>query len=248
MLYPVPPVMVSCADEEGRSNIMTAAWTGTICSDPVMVSVSIRPERYSHAVIARTGEFVINLTTESLTYAADFCGVRSGRDVDKFAHLGLTKVPSRKVKAPSIGESPVCLECVVTGIEKLGTHDLFLARVVQVSVDESYLDEKGRFMLERAGLVAYVHGAYMSLGDKLGSFGYSVRKKAEGRSPEQSEKGSRRKADPAVKSSKEKSLNSKKRAFKKKSFQKEASGFLPSGRKPAGKISGNKKKKNNKNN
>ena len=120
MLYPVPAVMVSCADEEGRSNIMTAAWTGTICSDPVMVSVSIRPERYSHDVIARTGEFVINLTTEDLTYAADFCGVRSGRDVDKFEHLHLTKVPSRCVKAPSIGESPVCLECVVTAVEKLG--------------------------------------------------------------------------------------------------------------------------------
>ena len=180
MLYPVPAVMISCADEEGRSNIMTAAWAGTICSDPVMVSVSIRPERYSHDVIARTGEFVINLTTEDLTFAADFCGVRSGRDVDKFEYLHLTKLPSRKVKAPSIGESPVCLECLVTGIEKLGTHDLFLARVVQVSVDEQYLDEKGRFMLEDAGLVAYVHGSYLSLGNKLGSFGFSVRKKGGG--------------------------------------------------------------------
>ncbi len=177
MLYPVPAVMISCADEEGRSNIMTAAWTGTICSDPVMVSVSIRPERYSHDVIARTGEFVINLTTEDLTFAADFCGVRSGRDVDKFEYLHLTKLPSRKVKAPSIGESPVCLECVVTGIEKLGTHDLFIAKVVQVSVDEQYLDEKGRFILEEAGLVAYVHGSYLSLGEKLGTFGFSVRKK-----------------------------------------------------------------------
>ena len=181
MLYPLPAVMISCADEEGRSNIMTAAWTGTICSDPVMVSVSIRPERYSHDVIARTGEFVINLTTEDLTFAADFCGVRSGRDVDKFEYLHLTKVPSKKVGAPSIGESPVCLECVVTGIEKLGTHDLFLAKVVQVSVDEQYLDEKGRFMLEDAGLVAYVHGSYLSLGQKLGSFGFSVRKKDGGK-------------------------------------------------------------------
>ena len=177
MLYPVPAVMISCADEEGRSNIMTAAWAGTICSDPVMVSVSIRPERYSHDVIARTGEFVINLTTEDLTYAADFCGVRSGRDVDKFEYLHLTKLPSQKVSAPSIGESPVCLECVVTGIEQLGTHDLFLAKVVQVSVDERYLDEKGRFQLEDAGLVAYVHGSYLSLGQKIGSFGFSVRKK-----------------------------------------------------------------------
>ena len=177
MLYPVPAVMISCADEEGRSNIMTAAWTGTICSDPVMVSVSIRPERYSHDIIARTGEFVINLTTEELTYAADFCGVRSGRDVDKFEYLHLTRVPSRCVSAPSIGESPVCLECLVTAVEKLGTHDLFIAKVVQVSVDEQYLDKKGRLVLEDAGLVAYVHGVYLSLGKKLGTFGFSVRKK-----------------------------------------------------------------------
>ncbi|MDO5475585.1 MAG: flavin reductase [Eubacteriales bacterium] len=177
MLYPVPPVMISCADEEGRSNIMTAAWAGTICSDPVMVSVSIRPERYSHDVIERTGEFVINLTTGDLTRAADFCGVRSGRDVDKFEYLHLTKLPSRCVKAPSIGESPVCLECVVSAIERLGTHDLFIAKVVAVSVDEQYLDEKGRFALEDADLTAYVHGAYFSLGRQIGTFGYSVRKK-----------------------------------------------------------------------
>lgn len=181
MLYPVPPVMISCADEEGRSNIMTAAWAGTICSDPVMVSVSIRPERYSHDIIERTGEFVINLTTEGLTYAADFCGVRSGRDVDKFEYLHLTKVPSQRVSAPSIGESPVCLECVVTAVEKLGLHDMFIAKVVAVSVDEQYLDQNGRFALERAGLTAYVHGSYFSLGKKIGTFGYSVRKKGSGR-------------------------------------------------------------------
>lgn len=169
---------------------MTAAWAGTICSDPVMVSVSIRPERYSHDVIARTKEFVINLTTEDLTFAADFCGVRSGRDVDKFEYLHLTKVPSQKVKAPSIGESPVCLECHVTAIEKLGTHDMFLAEVVQVSVDEQYLDEKGRFLLEDAGLAAYVHGSYFALGEKLGTFGFSVRKK------EKKEGGKRRKTVP----------------------------------------------------
>jgi hypothetical protein len=132
-------------------------------------------------VIERTGEFVINLTTEKLTRAADFCGVRSGRDVDKFEHLHLTKVPSQKVQAPSIGESPVCLECVVTAVEKLGTHDLFIAKVVAVSVDEQYLDERGRFALEKAGLTAYVHGEYYSLGRKLGSFGYSIRKKDAGR-------------------------------------------------------------------
>lgn len=177
MLYPAPPVMISCEDEEGRSNIMTAAWAGTICSDPVMVSVSIRPERYSHDLIARTGEFVINLTTRRLTYAADFCGVRSGRDIDKFEHLHLTKVPSKCVSPPSIGESPVCLECVVTAVQKLGVHDLFLAKVVQVSVDEAFLDKRGRLDLERAGLVSYVHGAYFSLGKKIGTFGYSVRKR-----------------------------------------------------------------------
>ena len=202
MLYPVPAVMISCADEEGRSNIMTAAWAGTICSDPVMVSVSIRPERYSHDVIARTGEFVINFTTEDLTFAADFCGVRSGRDVDKFEYLHLTKVPSRKVSAPSIGESPVCLECLVTGIEKLGTHDLFLAKVVQVSVDEQYLDEKGRFALEDAGLVAYVHGSYLSLGRKLGTFGFSVRKNG-GKKRRKTASGN---ADPAGKRGKASSV------------------------------------------
>lgn len=177
MLYPLPPVMISCADEEGRTNIMTAAWAGTVCSDPVMVSVSIRPERYSHDIIERTGEFVINLTTEKLTRAADYCGVRSGRDVDKFAQMHLTAFPSQKVKAPSIGESPVCLECVVTEIRRLGSHDLFIAKVAAVSVDEKYMDEKGRLALEAAGLTAYVHGSYYSLGRKLGTFGYSVRKK-----------------------------------------------------------------------
>lgn len=211
MLYPVPAVMVSCADEEGRSNIMTAAWTGTICSDPVMVSVSIRPERYSHDVIARTGEFVINLTTEDLTYAADFCGVRSGRDVDKFEHLHLTKVPSRCVKAPSIGESPVCLECVVTAVEKLGTHDLFIARVVQVSVDERYLDKKGRLALEDAGLVAYVHGVYLSLGKKLGTFGYSVRKKNGARKAVGTSRRSSVSAKPEKQHKQEKGLSPKRK-------------------------------------
>ena len=214
MLYPLPAVMISCADEEGRSNIMTAAWTGTICSDPVMVSVSIRPERYSHDVIARTGEFVINLTTEDLTFAADFCGVRSGRDVDKFEYLHLTKVPSRKVGAPSIGESPVCLECVVTGIEKLGTHDLFIAKVVQVSVDERYLDEKGRFVLEDAGLVAYVHGTYLSLGKKLGTFGFSVRKKE--RKEQRRTERSAGKTDAAAKQKKERSAERTDAAAKRK--------------------------------
>ena len=172
---------------------MTAAWAGTICSDPVMVSVSIRPERFSHGIISRTREFVINLTTEQLAYAADFCGVRSGRDIDKFSYLKLTKVPSLAVSAPSIGESPVCLECRVTRIEKLGTHDLFIAKVVQISVDEQYLDESGRLRLDQAGLIAYVHGAYFSLGDKLGTFGFSVRKHTERKQTEKNQTGKKQK-------------------------------------------------------
>ena len=178
MLYPVPPVMVTCMDEEGRANIMTAAWAGTLCSDPVMVSGAIRPERYSHDIIERTGEFVICLTTRKLVFAADFCGVRSGRDIDKFEYLHLTREPSRLVKAPGIGESPVCLECRVREIKRLGLHDLFIADVVSVSVDDACLDEKGRLALERAGLAAYSHGEYYALGDHLGKFGFSVRKDA----------------------------------------------------------------------
>lgn len=178
MLYPAPPVMVSCMDEEGRANIMTAAWAGTLCSDPVMVSVAIRPERYSHDIIERTGEFVISLTTRKLVFAADFCGVRSGRDIDKFEYLHLTKEPSRLVKCPGIGESPVLLECRVREVKRLGLHDLFIADVVSVDVDDAYLDAKGRLALEKADLIAYSHGEYFALGDLLGKFGFSVRKDA----------------------------------------------------------------------
>ena len=156
MLYPVPAVMVSCMDEEGRANIMTAAWAGTLCSDPVMVSVAIRPERYSHDIIERTGEFVLNLTTQELAFAADFCGVRSGRDIDKFQHLRLTRLPSKHVRAPGIAESPVCLECRVTEIRRLGVHDLFIAEVAGVSVDDTYLDSRGRLDLEKAGLTGSI--------------------------------------------------------------------------------------------
>lgn len=176
MLYPVPAVMVSSADGNGRANIMTAAWTGNLCSDPVMVSVSIRPERYSYGIISETGEFVINLTTRELCYAADFCGVRSGRDVDKFAVLGLTKAPSRIVKAPGILESPVSMECKVSRKTALGTHVLFTAEVVSVDIDDRYLDGKGRFDLSKADLVAWSHGEYFALGEKLGKFGFSVEK------------------------------------------------------------------------
>lgn len=179
MLNPVPAVMVTCADEEGHANVMTAAWAGTICSDPVMVSVSIRKERYSHDIIKNTGEFVICLTNRKLTKAADFVGVRSGRDMDKFAlegDLHLTKAKAMHVKAPLIAESPVCLECRVTQILELGSHDMFLAEVLSTDIDDQYLDENGRLDLHEADLVAYSHGEYYALGELLGKFGYSVKK------------------------------------------------------------------------
>ncbi len=157
-------------------NIMTAAWAGTICSDPVMVSVSIRPERYSHHIIKESGEFVINLTTKPLTFATDYCGVASGKDVDKYKKMKLTPLPSKHIAAPGIAESPVCLECKVERMEHLGSHDMFIARVLSVSVDKSYMDEKGSFKLNKSELIAYSHGEYYSLGKLLGRFGYSVRK------------------------------------------------------------------------
>ncbi|MBR3310659.1 MAG: flavin reductase family protein [Solobacterium sp.] len=180
MLYPIPAVLVSCADEEGNANVMTAAWAGTICSDPVMVSVSIRKERYSHDIIARTGEFVISLTNRKLAKAADYVGVRSGKQIDKFSlegDLKLTKLPSKHIKAPGIAESPVCLECKVKQIIPLGSHDMFIAEVLSTDIDEAYLDENGKFDLGKADLIAYNHGEYFALGEKLGKFGYSVRKK-----------------------------------------------------------------------
>jgi len=184
MLYPLPAVMVTCADEQGKANVMTAAWTGTICSDPVMVYVSIRKERHSHDIIERTGEFVINLTTRNLAKVTDFVGVRSGRTMDKFAlekELKLTPSRSRYVKAPGIEESPVSLECKVEQILRLGSHDMFIAKVVSTDINPELLDETGRFRLDMADLIAYNHGEYRALGKLLGTFGYSVRKKKRGR-------------------------------------------------------------------
>ena len=169
--------MVSVADKEGKQNIITIAWTGTICSDPPMVSISVRPERYSYHMIKETGEFVINLTTKELAFATDYCGVKSGRDVDKFAAMQLTPVRGEKVKAPLIAESPVNLECKVTEVKHLGTHDMFMAEVVCVHADEKYMDEQNRFHLEMADPIVYSHGTYMTTGEKIGTFGYSVRKK-----------------------------------------------------------------------
>lgn len=176
MLYPVPSVMVSCKRENERANIITVAWAGTICSDPAMVSISVRPERYSHDIIEKTGEFVINLVNEKLVRACDWCGVRSGAEYDKFREMGLKEYYSEFSKVPAIDESPVNIYCRVTEVKRLGSHDMFIAEVTGVTVDESYMDEKGRFALENTGLVAYSHGEYFALGEKLGKFGYSVKK------------------------------------------------------------------------
>lgn len=176
MLYPLPVVMVSVADKAGNHNIITIAWAGTICSNPPMVSISVRPERHSYKMLKETGEFVINLTTKDLVYATDYCGVKSGRDVDKFGEMNLTALPGEKVKAPLIAESPVNLECKVTEVIPLGSHDMFLAEVVAVHVDDKYMDEKGKFHLEQAEPIVYSHGAYLETGKQLGTFGYSVKK------------------------------------------------------------------------
>lgn len=176
MLYPVPAVMVSCMRPGERPNIITVAWAGTVCSAPAMLSISVRKERYSHRIIEETGEFAVNLVNKELTFATDYCGVRSGRDVDKFREMKLTEQPSRYISAPGIAESPLILECKVKQQIPLGTHDMFLAEVVGVSVDERYMDEKGTFHLNDAKLTAYSHGTYFELGEALGTFGFSVRK------------------------------------------------------------------------
>ena len=176
MVYPLPAVMVTCRDKEGNDNIITVAWTGTICTNPAMAYISVRPERHSYKMIKETGEFVINLTTKELTYATDYCGVRSGRDVDKFKEMKLTKEEASKVNVPMIGESPVNIECKVTKIEELGSHHMFMAEVVAVHADKKYMDEKGKFDLSKADPIIYSHGEYYSMGEKLGTFGYSVKK------------------------------------------------------------------------
>ena len=181
MLNPVPAVMVSCADREGQPNIITIAWAGTVCTNPPMVSISVRPTRYSYDMIRETGEFVINLVTEPLTRACDYCGVVSGRDVDKFAKTGLTPVPVEGVSVPGIAESPVSIACRVVEERALGSHTMFLAEVVGVTADDRYLDETGRFDINGTGLIMYSHGEYFGLGRKLGKFGYSVQKKSKRR-------------------------------------------------------------------
>lgn len=178
MIYPLPAVLVSCGGDENEYNLFTASWVGTICTDPAMCYVSIRPERFSHGIIKQNGAFVLNLTTERMARAVDWCGVRSGADFDKWKESGLTPVPAPSVKAPYIKESPLCIECRVKEILPLGSHDMFMANVANVLADESFIDpDTNRFMLERAGLIAYSHGHYYSLGKELGRFGWSVMKK-----------------------------------------------------------------------
>lgn len=176
LLSPVPPALVSCGTLE-KPNVFTAAWTGIINSGPAMTYVSIRPERYSYGLIKESGEFVLNLTTTALVPIADFCGVKSGRDIQKFDECKLTADPAMHVAAPIVRQSPVNLECRVTQVMPLGTHDMFMAEILAVHVDDSLIDENGKMHLDKAGLAAYAHGEYFALGEKLGTFGYTVRKK-----------------------------------------------------------------------
>ena len=178
MLFPVPVVMVSCGDEKGNKNIITVAWAGTVCSEPPMVSISVRPERHSYNMIKESGEFVINLTSKDLTFATDWCGVKSGKIADKFKSMNLTAKPAQTLEyAPIIEESPVNIECKVKKVEELGSHHMFIGEITKVQVSEKYMTESGKFELNSTGLVAYSHGEYFLLGEKIGKFGYSVKKK-----------------------------------------------------------------------
>ena len=174
-LYPLPAVMVSCGNME-KSNIITVAWTGILNTNPAMVYISVRPTRYSYNLIKESGEFVINLTTRDLTYATDWCGVKTGAQVDKFKEMHLTKEKAKFVKCPMIKESPVSVECKVKEIKELGSHHMFVAEVLGINADEKYIDEKGAFDISKCDLITYANGKYFSLGKKIGKFGYSVQK------------------------------------------------------------------------
>ena len=176
LLAPVPPALVTCSDGE-RDNVLTVAWTGILNSDPPKTYISVRPSRYSHELICKSGEFAIHLTTKALARATDWCGVYTGAKVDKFERCRLTKELANEIACPIIAEAPLALECRVTDVIHLGSHDMFMADIVAVDVDDSLIDEKGKLHLDRAGLLAYAHGEYFELGKKLGSFGYSVAKK-----------------------------------------------------------------------
>lgn len=177
LLSPVPAAIITTADTEGHTNMMTAAWVGTVCSDPVMVSVSVRPSRLTHDYIEKTGEFVVNLTTRELVRTTDWVGVKSGRDVNKWEAMGLSPFHSQYVGAPGIEQSPICLECRVQQQLELGSHTMYVAEVLSTDIDSALLDERGRLDITRADLIAYAHGEYFSLGESLGKFGFSVRKK-----------------------------------------------------------------------
>ena len=176
-IYPIPAVMVSCGTME-KSNIITVAWTGILNTNPAMCYISVRPERYSHDIIKENGEFAINLTTRQLAYATDWCGVKSGRDVDKFKEMKLTKEKANIISVPIIKESPVSVECKVKEIVPLGSHDMFVAEIVAIDADEKYIDEKGAFDISKCDLIAYANGGYYPLESKIGKFGYSVQKKS----------------------------------------------------------------------
>ena len=175
MLSPLPPALVTCGTLE-KPNMLTVAWTGIICTEPALTYISIRPSRYSYDIIKKSGEFVINLPTWKMVSAVDYCGVKSGKTVDKFKETGLTPQPCTQVKAPQIEESPLSIECKVKSVTPYGTHDMFLAEIVAVNVDEQYIDEQGALDLEKAGLIAFSHGRYYTLGRHLGNFGFSVNK------------------------------------------------------------------------
>lgn len=178
MVYPVPAALVSCGSSVDDSNLLTVAWTGTICSDPAMLYISVRPERHSYDIIRRTMEFTLNLTTEAMAAATDRCGVTSGKDCNKWHENGLTPKPGVKVSSPYVEESPLSIECRVKAILPLGSHDMFLAEVVNVLADDKFINpQTGAFDLASSGLIAYAHGGYYSLGQKLGKFGFSVEKK-----------------------------------------------------------------------
>ena len=188
MIYPLPAVMVSCGKDEAEHNIITVAWTGTICTNPPMTYISIKPERHSYEIIKRNKAFVINLTTEALLRATDYCGVRSGKNENKIKKMKLNLIQTEEVRAPLIEESPVNILCEVVEIKKLGSHDMFIAKILSVYVDEKLMDGQGKFHLDAAKLFAYSHGVYYSLGEKLGTFGYSVKKKPKTKSKQLKQK------------------------------------------------------------
>ncbi len=206
MIYPLPAAMVSCGDRE-HTNIVTVGWTGTICTNPAMTYISLRKSRFSYNIIKESGYFVINLTTRDLAFATDYCGVKSGRDVDKFKEMSLTPIWDEDTNCPMIGESPVSIICEVTEIKELGSHDMFIAKVLNVYVNKAFMDEKGKFHLNDSDLIAYSHGTYLTLGEPLGTFGYSICKKAD-------KKGKESKKAPKEVVSQKTKLDNKKSAAK----------------------------------